>query len=349
MNFEDFVKKVKDSIREFLPSEYKNARIWIDNYQKLNEQYTSLMISKEGETVVPAINLDRLYERYSQDPEHGLSGLLEDAASIFQMERPDYGATRLFDYEQIKSSLFFRVSSAERNKEILETIPHELQEDIALTVHIMIEDGNEGLASSAVTNQLLEMYGISSEQLFQDARISSPAVLPVMVEKMDDIMRDMMVTEMKAAGMSEQEIEEAVKEMEAVEKPLMIVVSNEMKTDGASALFYPGILDQIGERIGGDFLILPSSIHETIIVPDDGSTDLEELKKMVKEINEEQVAPKDRLTDEVYHYDTKERVFEKASEFEARKNTKELGKESTEKDVQITGGKPKHKSAEMSL
>lgn len=92
-----------------------------------------------------------------------------------------------------------------------------------------------------------------------------------------------------------------------------------------------------------------------LIIPDTGDFHHEELKAMVTEINATQVAPADRLTDEVYHFDTKDKVFEKAKTFEDRQKQKEKAQKmevgSDKKDQQQMGGqKPKkHKSNDMSL
>ncbi len=59
----------------------------------------------------------------------------------------------------------------------------------------------------------------------------------------------------------------------------------------------------------GNYYILPSSIHETIVVPDDGNTKRQDLEAMVKAVNQNQVAPEERLTNSVYHYDTKIRCL----------------------------------------
>ena len=84
-----------------------------------------------------------------------------------------------------------------------------------------------------------------------------------------------------------------------------------------------------------------------IVVPDDGSLDHKELKEMVNEINLTQVAPEERLTDEVYHYDTKERVFEKADRFQQRKLDQAIdGVQDAVKERLQT---PKHKATEISL
>ena len=77
-------------------------------------------------------------------------------------------------------------------------------------------------------------------------------------------------------------------------------------------------MDKIAETTKGDYFILPSSVHETIILPDNGAMTAKELEAMVTEINATQVEPWDRLTDQVYHYDPIDRVFEKAATFEAR-------------------------------
>ena len=105
----------------------------------------------------------------------------------------------------------------------------------------------------------------------------------------------------------------------------------------------------------GDYFILPSSVHETLVVPDDGRVSLQELTDMVKEVNMTQVNPEDQLTDQVYHYDIADHVFEKAETVAERKLAKETemgGKDhSVEKDTgkQTRVEKSKHKSTEMAL
>ena len=87
-------------------------------------------------------------------------------------------------------------------------------------------------------------------------------------------------------------------------------------------------MDKAAERVGGDFFILPSSIHEILIVPDNGKMELE---AMVKEVNATQVAPADKLTDSVYHYDSKEKIFELGEKFVERQNEREEAAEKEEK------------------
>ncbi|MBR6173140.1 MAG: hypothetical protein IKQ49_08255 [Eubacterium sp.] len=83
------------------------------------------------------------------------------------------------------------------------------------------------------------------------------------------------------------------------------------------------MLTMIAQQMGTDFFVLPSSVHEVLILPDDGSQDLESLQFMVREINRTEVAPEDRLSDFVYHYDAQDHVLERAETFAERMAQKE--------------------------
>lgn len=98
----------------------------------------------------------------------------------------------------------------------------------------------------------------------------------------------------------------------------MYVVSNTETLNGASAVFYPEFMDQAAKELGGNYFILPSSVHEMLFLPDDGNMKSAELKEMVTSINADVVSPADRLTDSVYHYDAAEKVFELGENWEAR-------------------------------
>ena len=92
------------------------------------------------------------------------------------------------------------------------------------------------------------------------------------------------------------------------------VLTNSGSIYGAAAVLYPDVLEQIGERMEENFFILPSSVHETILLPDDGNYRLSELKEMVWEINRTELMEEDWLSDTVYYYDQTMHVFGCASE-----------------------------------
>lgn len=356
MNFEEFINTVKDTIKDYLPEDYRDAEVNILENRKLNANYTGLTVTREGDTLAPTINLNNLFESYSEHPEHSLADFMQEIAEVIQQTPETFDIGQIMDYDRVKKNLFMKVSVAEKNVDVLEHAPHIRKEDLAITFHIMLDQSDKGTATTMINDNMMEAYGIDLDQLYQDALLNSPVICPAQIENMGEALSRMMVEDMKSAGAPPEVIQEMEKDLEESNKNNpMTIITNDRLVDGASAIFYPGVMDLVGERMKGDYFILPSSVHETLVVPDDGRVSLQELTDMVKEVNMTQVNPEDQLNDQVYHYDTADHVFEKAETFAERKLAKETemrGKDhSVEKDTgkQVRMEKPKHKSTEMAL
>ena len=349
MNFEQFVEDVKAEIKHYLPEEFKDAQIDVLQHTKLNDSYLGMTVRKDDQTIAPTINLNHYYEMFLEFDEN-LDIVMQQVADLVTLKPIHLDLSLFTNYEVAKEHLFIRVSDAERNGEILTGLPHRRVENLAITYHIVAEIGEEGIGSTPVTNRMLNGFGITEEQLHQDALDNSPKIFPAKVEAMSSMMDKMMREDMRRAGMTEEEIDLYFENMGLNDPNPLTVVTNEHQTNGAAVLFYPGQMEKLGETVNGDFFILPSSTHEVLILPDDGGMTYQELKAMVMEINSTQVSPEDRLADEVYHYDTKDRVFEKAGSFEDRQKAKEqdIG---TKKDANLDKPdvKPKRKSHDVSL
>ena len=85
----------------------------------------------------------------------------------------------------------------------------------------------------------------------------------------------------------------------------MYVLSNQKRVFGAAGLLYDRVLSDAGVRLEDDFYVLPSSVHEVILVPDHVAGSEKELRIMVHEVNHTQVEPEEILSESVYHYDRK--------------------------------------------
>lgn len=356
MNFEEFINTIKDTIKEYLPEDYRDAEVNILENRKLNTNYTGLTVTREGDTLAPTINLNNLFDSYSKHPEHSITAVMQEVASVIQHTPETFDIGRIMDYDRVKKNLFMRLSAAEKNKDLLEHAPHIRKEDLAITFHIMLDQSDKGTATTMINDNMMEAYGIDLDRLYQDALLNSPVICPAQIENMGEALSRMMIEDMKSAGAPPEVIQEMEKDLKESNKDNpMTIITNDRLVDGASAIFYPGVMDLVGERMQGDYFILPSSVHETLVVPDDGRVSLQELTDMVKEVNMTQVNPEDQLTDQVYHYDIADHVFEKAETFAERKLAKETemrGKDhSVEKDTgkQVRMEKPKHKSTEMAL
>ena len=356
MNFETFMESIKKHIKEYLPESYQDAQVTIREQQKLNNRYMGLTVIRPGDARIPTINLTDLYRQSYENPRFRITDVLEQISQIIQREPERFDVSRLTQYKEAKKHLFMRVSNIEENLQVLDNVPYVERADLAITFHIAVEENEAGRASAIVTNNMMENFGVTRNQLYKDALENSSFIAPVMIDNLGELVGRMEIEEMEARGASEEEIRKAEERIyvESQYNP-MFVVTNETLLYGGSAIFYPGVMDELGEVLNGDFFILPSSVHETLVVPDNGRISCHELKAMVMAINEKEVAPEDRLADEVYHYDTRDHVFEKAESFTERKRAKEqdVGKQEPVKETAaekaVHSERIKHKSADMTL
>lgn len=319
MSFEEFVEAVKDNIRDYLPDKYRDAEISVGPFQKLNTSYMGLQVKADGQQVIPTINLESHFGLYNATRPSlvAFDNVLNKIADMVQSD-PGFEVDWVKDYSQVKDRLFIRVNDAKENADSLRNMPHQEVDGLAVTYHIAYK-GSQGIEGSIpVTSDLMETYGIDAKQLHADALVSGEAVNPPVFISMADMMSRM-------TGIDADEIAPSIPG-----GPDLMILTNEQALFGAGSLFYPGLLDDIASQVGGNFFVLPSSVHETIILSDDGMTDRKALESMVQEINEMVVAPEDKLSDYVYHYDAKDHVLEKAETYSLRMEQKELAAEKAE-------------------
>ena len=299
MNFDEFLEAAKDRIKELVIE----ADVKIQAVDKLQgESYVGIAVRPEHASAAVTFNLNAAYDRYQADESQKDAILNKIAADAKQVSSaiPAFEVSSITDYETVKDHLTMQVVPVEPNKEMLDGIPHKTIEDIAVVYRVEIPGSADGTASTLVTNQLLSEYGITAEQLHRDALEAQVANHPPVLKNMSEIMAEM------SGGM-----------MDMPESP-MWVATVEGGMNGASVTQIPGFLEESAEKLGGDFFVLPSSIHEVLFIRDDGSFEREQLESMVRGVNATEVSEADFLSDSVYHYDSEEHIFEKAVTFESR-------------------------------
>ena len=314
MDFETFKEELAKSVKETLDSRNGgDYSVETNTVQKANETYEAITVRPEDSMVGVNINASKAFEEYENGKDFDLiAKQVANAADNAIQGRPDFDLSTINDYEQMKQTLSMEVVSAERNAEFLEGVPHKNMEDMAIVYRFVLDSSDDGRSSILVTNKMLENYGITAEQLHSDAMEIAPEVRPAVIQGMSEVMAEML-------GVEQAEMMGLVP---SPDEPIYVATVPD-KTQGASVLAYQDFMDQAAEKLGGDFFILPSSIHEVLLVKDDGQFDRAALDVMVREVNATQVAPKDKLTDNVYHYDSKEKIFELAATYEARVQEKD--------------------------
>lgn len=305
---QEFAEYIKSHIREYLPEDYQDANVTLEEITKGNDRtLTGLMIRNDGETIAPSIYL----EPYEAQFEKGrpLDSIMREIAQIKMDNSIDlpFNAEGIKDYETVKPLLHIRLCDPERNQEYLKGKPYTPCGDLVATYCVQVMESDNGVASAAVTNELLKIWGITRDQLHQDTVMAENARNPVRFYSMEDVMSEIMFST---------EPTNLFDRSEPVDTELtpMYVLTNKSKINGAGMLALDGVLDKIGKLVGSDFYVLPSSIHEVLIVPDNGQMRASELEDMVKSINASEVAPKDLLSDKVQFYDREAKTLGRKQE-----------------------------------
>lgn len=255
------------------------------------------------------INMDKHYKIYlgGKSVDEIADLVQQQAADAFE-RRPDVDMSRLKDYESLCSNVMMEAVSREKNAEYLQNIPHFDMADLSIIYRLNVgRDRNHDIGVVTVDNQLLSSMGVSQDQfqkdVFEQAIAGEPPILKSLAEVMD---MNFMGDDSEPEGG-------------------LFLATNRDALYGASVIAIPGFLDLAADKLGGSFYILPSSVHEVLLLRNDEEVDVREMESMVQEINAAIVSPEEQLSDRVYHYDSQDKVFELASDYEQRIAEKEKG------------------------
>lgn len=286
MNYENFKQYVADHIKGFLPQDYNVHEISITEQRKNNNVIWDALSIKGDRNIVPAIYLEPYYQAYTEGVK--LDVILQKIADVYMesmKQAGEFSADR-FQYEKVKNGIFVVVQNAEMNRELLENVPHEIRDDLALLYRVNVELSNGEKGSVLIHNTHLESWGIDEKTLKEVAWNNMHNYYPPEFSNMSNVLR--------SVG-----YDEIPEDAEFVE---MYVLSNKDKQYGAVYMFDTEVMSRIAEGIGGDIVVIPSSIHESILLKKQKDTDFDMLREMVKEVNRTQLHPTEILSDEVYQY-----------------------------------------------
>ncbi len=214
-------------------------------------------------------------------------------------------------YEDIRNSLRVRLMDIRGNAETLRNSVYEpVSCGLAMVAYMELPDGiAEGGIANVPIGLATQLPGSDRESVLRDAVEGSMSNCGTRLCSIQDML---------IGPIFGKEPENYLQSGDAPEEGLLVLTTEDGRL-GASALFYPGMQEKIGEIIGGDYFVLPSSVHEVLIMPDNGQMTPMELAKMVKEINETEVAPQDRLCSRVLRFRTDTQELSVAADAERRR------------------------------
>lgn len=200
----------------------------------------------------------------------------------------------------------------------MEKGPYIRQMDLALSCRQLIRMTPREMRTKRVTWDMLRQWDISPEELFRQAGENSRRQLPPMVEIMSDVIKGFLMEEFLEAA--KENMEQALKNAEteyqklfggqADKLPEIYIISNELRVQGASVIFYTDVLEHFAAEKKSDLILLPSSIHEWLVLTEASAGEIPGLEAMVRDANAKVVLPEEILSEHVYKYTMKTRKIE---------------------------------------
>lgn len=313
MSFEEFKREVVERILEYLPDSFKGADVSLNVVTKANDvRLTGLTILRSGCNMAPTIYLEKFFEMYEGGDNIGVIlrriadvRVANDASDIVSV-------SEILDFEFCKERILPRLYGAELNKAVMEERPYTLIGDFAVFYIVCIDETEDGIMSIPINNQMIKSWGVNIDEIHDIAVNNLSKANDGTFKKMSEVMKELMLPQMIAEmGGDEEMAEKLFDDMFGAESNPMYILSNTKNVNGATILLDKTYMNNIVDKLGTDFYILPSSIHEVLIVPANVMSP-DELASMVYEINRAQVQEEERLSDHVYMY-SKETGYTRAA------------------------------------
>ncbi|NCC01288.1 MAG: hypothetical protein EOM34_11535 [Clostridia bacterium] len=310
MDYREFINEVKNNILDYMPPGYETSVVRIDGTMKNNSvMKQGLSIHREGAAVTPKLYLEEFFQSYEDgnSMEEVCSHIANEYVKHTIGDRT-FGLNSILDFEKAKENITTKIVFTKNNKSLLRERPSKKLDDLAVMYQIEVGMTEFGRATAPVTNELMESWGVTTDEIHHLAVENTERIHPSSLSAMECVL----------FGIEENMLEEG----STYQQCGLMVLTNESKVGGASVLANSQILSKVSDVIGDSYYILPSSVHEVLVIPKEFANTMEltpkELGTLVRDVNAREVSKEERLSDHIYEFD---------------KDTKSLGivKESKEK------------------
>ncbi len=290
LDYEDFRNEVVSDLKEVCGPEFS-----VDVREVMKNNGVTLYgvsITGPGETVFPTIYLEALYDEYRKGNVN-VKEAVNEILRIYSNEKNTGEVNMYFltDFEKVRDKLIFRLINAEKNEELLKEVPHRRFLDLAVIYTVFIDDVFKTAGNVTVRNDLMKKWGVNEQDLFELSCRNTPVIKSPVMKELGEMIGELL-TDVAGEGMGDE-----IYETGGIK---MYVLTNSDRYYGDSSILYPGVLKELQEKMKTDLFLLPSSVHEFIIVPDFGQIDSRDLSELVKSVNETSVGAEEFLSDNVY-------------------------------------------------
>ena len=296
MEYKEFVEYIKMNAG-YIAGEGGN--ITINHVIKNNGcEMDGLVIMEKGKDIAPTIYLDSLYELYTNG--ENIKSIIRQIELIYEQNKNNvtFDVNILKHFDTIKDKIVYKVANYRSNEKLLEQVPHKRILDLAVVFYCLLDNEYGRSATALIYNNNLKNWNVTIDDVYKAALKNTPDLLHSKISSMAALF--------EKCGVNVDGEEVDLKDYVPSD---MYVLTNESKLNGAACILYENVLYDFAQKLGADLYILPSSVHEVILLPKLSVFEKDELVNMVKEVNTEGVAADEVLSDHVYEYNRTERLI----------------------------------------
>ena len=296
MEYKDFVEYIKENAA-YIAGE--GGKITINHVIKNNGcEMDGLVIMEKGKDIAPTIYLDSFYELYTNG--ENIKNIIRQIEVIYEQNKNNvtFDVNILKHFDTIKDKIVYKVVNYRSNEKLLEQVPHKRILDLAVVFYCLLDNEYGRSATALIYNNNLKNWNVTIDDVYKAALKNTPDLLHSKISSM--------ATLFEKCGVNVDGEEVDLKDYVPSD---MYVLTNESKLNGAACILYENVLYDFAQKLGADLYILPSSVHEVILLPKLSMFEKDELVNMVKEVNTEGVAADEVLSDHVYEYNRTERLI----------------------------------------
>jgi hypothetical protein len=300
MSYKEFLQEICIRIQE---KSAAGTKVVIREVTMTNIKRDGIIINDKKRTrICPILYLEDVYQRYR------ISGDMEGCIEEVMRRNRQYATedtdcqeflNDIFCWEKISGYIYPCLMSAEKNINALGNLEYRDYLDLVIFYMIKLPFGNKNnQAGIRITHDIAVQWGVGEETLYRIA-LQNMKKEGYSIESMETVLLEL------GKDSHNQEVMELLDEIKTEEIPEtsgMYVMTNRNKMHGAAGMLDVEMLRDFAERHHSDFYIIPSSIHELIIVPDRENMDGAEIRQMVQDVNATELDEKDILSDNVYYY-----------------------------------------------
>lgn len=315
MNFESFIDYIEDGIIQIMGNgvEVKTHKILKNN----NVELDAITILEKDNSISPTIYLNYFYEEFLEGKEIG--EIVNEIYELYEehSKKLNFDMDIFMDFDRVKERIAFKLINTKSNSKLLKDIPHIAFLDLSIVFYCLLDNDYLGTATALIHNVHRDMWKISTKDLFEIAKINTPRLLECEIKDMNDLIKEILVDDLQKTIFerddrydrncinyeAEKVADGLMKNISKAKDQLaMYVLTNKQRTNGAVCILYDEILKKFAQKVDCDVYILPSSVHEVILVPATEGIDGKSLSGMVKEVNQKELDKIDILANHIYYY-----------------------------------------------